>query len=53
MGFVKSLPIIVIMFLMLLSVSNAASFDITTEPIKEKTIVNEYAKYKVSLSKIR
>ncbi len=49
MGFVKSLPIIVIMFLMLLLVSNAASFDITTEPIKEKIIVNEFAKYTVTV----
>ena len=49
MGFVKSLPVLALIFLMLLSVSNAASFDIKTEPIKEKIVVNEFAKYKVSV----
>ena len=49
MRFAKNLLIFGLVFSMLLSVANAAAFDIATEPIKDRIVVNEFATYKISV----
>src|SRR3989338_6699987 len=49
MQFAKSLLILGLVFLTILSAVNAAAFDITTEPIKDRIIVNEFATYKIAI----
>lgn len=49
MQFAKSLLIFGLVFSLILSAVNAASFDITTEAIKDRIIVNEFATYKIAV----
>ncbi len=49
MQFAKSWLIFGLVFLMALSAANAASFDISTEAIKDRIIVNEFASYKITV----
>lgn len=49
MGYAKRFTILLFTLLMVLSLAYAASFDITTEPIKERIVVSEFATYKVTV----
>ena len=49
MAFTKNCAIFAFVFLLMLSIAYAASFDVSSEPIKDRIIINEVAKFNVTV----